>query len=155
KIGKVVRDTLVDNVKLPKTIMAWHSPARYAPGDAELDLAAEVLEKGKASRLYKALVYDHPLAQEVHAGQESQDLAPLFVIEAIAQPGVTLDQLEKAIDAEVQKLVAAPVSAEELKRAQNHFETSLVARVQSIAERANLLNRYETWRGDPGFFERD
>jgi zinc protease len=155
KLGKVVRETMVDNVKLPKTIMAWHSPARFAPGDAELDLAAEILEGGKASRLYKALVYDKPLAQEVSASQQSQDLSSAFVIEAIAQPGVTLDQLEKAIDAEVQKLIGTQVSAEELRRAQNQYETSFVSRLQSLAARASMLNHYETWKGDPGFFDRD
>src|SRR5262249_14832896 len=115
------RKILVDEVKLPKVIMAWHSPARYAPGDAELDLLALALQHGKASRLYKALVYDHPLAQEVHAEQRSQDLSSLFVVEAIAQPGVPLDALEKAIDAELAKVTSAPLSAEEVKRAQNQL----------------------------------
>jgi zinc protease len=155
KLGKVVRETLTDNVKLPKTVMAWHSPARFSAGDAEMDLAGVILQEGKASRLYKALVYDRPVAQEVTASQSSQDLSSIFTIEAIAQPGVTLDQLEAAIDAEVAKIVAAPVSAEELRRAQNQFETAFVSRLQSIAARATMLNQYETHRGDPGYADKD
>jgi predicted Zn-dependent peptidase len=155
KLTSVVRETMTDNVKLPKIYMAWHSPARFAPGDAELDLAAAILEEGKASRLYKALVYDKPLAQEVRAGQHSQDLSSVFTIEAVAQPGVSLDELEAAIDAQVQKLASAPPTNEELKRAQNQYETSFVARLQSVAERAQLLNTYQMAVGDPGYADKD
>ena len=150
-----VRETLADEVKLPKVIMAWHSPARYAPGDAELDLLALALVRGKASRLYKALVYDHPLAQEVHAEQRSQDLSSIFVVEAIAQPGVSLDTLEKAIDAELAKVTSAPLSADEVKRAQNQLETGFVSRLESLPGRASLLNQYQMAVGDPGFAEKD
>jgi predicted Zn-dependent peptidase len=154
-LSGVVRETILDNVKLPKVVMAWHSPARFAQGDAELDLAAEILRDGKASRLYKALVYDHPLAQSVTAEQHSQDLTSYFTIEAVAQPGVPLDKLEAAIDVEVGKLVAAPVSPEELKRAQNQYETGFVRRLESLPARASLLNDYQMSVGDPGYAERD
>ena len=155
RLTSVVRETLLDNVELPKTIIAYHSPAHWAAGDAEMDLASVILEHGKASRLYKALVYDRALAQEVTASQYSQDLGSYFGIEAIAQPGVKLDDLEAAIDAEVAKLVARPVSIEELQRAKNQFETAFVSRLQSVSERASLLNRYEAGKGDPGFAEKD
>lgn len=151
----VVRETMTDNVKLPKIVMAWHAPPRYAPGDAELDVAAAILQDGKASRLYKALVYDKPLAQHVSASNQSQDHSSVFTIEAIAQPGVSLDKLEAAIDAEVAKLLAAPPSEAEVKRAQNQLETGFVARLQSVAGRASLLNQYQMAVGDPGYAEKD
>jgi predicted Zn-dependent peptidase len=155
KLTSVVRETMQDDVKLPKIIMAWHSPARFAPGDAELDLASSILQEGKASRLYKALIYDNPLAQDVRAEQRSQDLSSLFVIEVIAQPGVALDKLEAAVDAEVAKLAAAPPSVEELRRAQNQFETGFVSRLQSVQERATMLNTYQMAVGDPGYADKD
>ena len=135
--------------------MAWPTPAHFAPGDADLDLAAAVLEEGKASRLYKALVYDKALAQEVGAVQESGDLGSRFTVEAIARPGVKLPELEAAIDAELAKLANEPVSETELARAKNQYETAFVSRMQSIAQRASILNAYETYVGDPGFAERD
>jgi predicted Zn-dependent peptidase len=151
----VVPETVVDDVKLPKIVMAWHSPRIYAPGDAELDLLGLVLEEGKASRLYKALVYDHPLAQEVSAEQRSAELSSTFVVEAIAQPGVSLDALQKAIDAELARIVAAGPTPEEVRRAQNQFETNFVARLQSVPARATLLNQYQMHVGDPGYAEKD
>jgi zinc protease len=155
KITKIVRETIEDNVKLPKVVMAWHSPARFAAGDAELDLLSTVLDSGKASRLYKAVVYDKPLAQEVSARQESSDLSSRFVVEAIARPGVKLEQLEKAIDDEIAKLRKTEVTPAELSRAQNQYEMSFFSQLQSIMRRASLLNAYETYKGDPGFLEQD
>lgn len=155
KLTKIVRETIPDQVKLPKVVMAWHSPARFAPGDAEMDLCATILQEGKASRLYKALVYDKPLAQEVHASQYSGDLGSYFSVEAIARPDVPIEKLEAAIDEEIGKITRAAVSAQELKRAQNQFETSFVERLQSIFERALMLNQYETFRGDPGYADKD
>lgn len=155
KLGKIVRETIEDSVKLPKIIMAWHSPAHYAKGDAELDLLAAVLERGKVSRLYKALVYDQKLAQEVSAVQQSGDLSSVFRVEAIARPGVALDKLEGAIDAELAKVIKTPVTPVELRRAKNQYETGFVTRLQSVHERATTLNLYEAAKGDPGYAQAD
>ena len=154
-LSGVVRETIPDSVKLGKIVMAWPSPARFAQGDADLDLAAEILREGKASRLYKALVYDHPLAQSVTAEQHSQDLTSYFTVEAIAQPGVSLDKLEAAMDAEVSRMASTLVTPEELKRAQNQFETGFVRRLESLPARASLLNDYQMSVGNPGYVEQD
>ena len=83
----VVRQTVADNVELAKVTIAWQSPRHFAPGDAELDLLASVLAQGKESRLYKALVYDQKIAQEVSARQESHVLGSDFVVDALVHPG--------------------------------------------------------------------
>ncbi|WP_437592242.1 M16 family metallopeptidase [Sorangium sp. So ce1000] len=155
KLSGVVRKTIEDNVNLPKVVMAWHSPAHFAPGDAELDLLATALDQGKASRLYKALVYDKQLAQEVSAVQNSGDLESTFTVEAIARPGVPLEKVEAAIDAELARVRDEKLSREELDRAKNQYETAFVTALESVAGRASMLNRYETAKGQPGFAEQD
>jgi zinc protease len=152
---KVVRETVPDRVELPKVVIAWQAPRRFAPGDAELDLLASVLATGKASRLYQALVYEQKLAQAVEAGVEDGAVASRFVVSAVARPGVSLDRVEAAIDRELDRVRAKPVSEEELHRAQNGFETAFVARLQSVQARASLLNDYQTTLGDPGFAPKD
>ena len=67
----VKRKTLTDRVTLPRLYLAWLTPRLYAPGDAALDVAASVLAGGKNSRLYKRLVYDTQIAQDVSAFQQS------------------------------------------------------------------------------------
>jgi zinc protease len=155
KLTSVVRETIEDNVELAKVIMSFHSPARFQPGDADLDILGDVLDHGKSSRLYKALVYDRQLAQSVSASQSSQDLSSHFDIEVMARPGVNLDELERAIDAELLKLTKEQVSAEELERSKNDFETAFVHKLESTENRASLLNAYESYLGDPGFIQKD
>jgi zinc protease len=155
RIKGIVRETILDNVELPKVVMAWHSPAQFAPGDADLDLLALILDSGKASRLYKALVYDAALAQEVVATQNSGELGSYFTIEAIARNGVPIEKLEAAMDVEIAKIVKEAVTEIEIRRAKIQYETAFVSRIESLAARASMLNKYESTRGDPDFAEKD
>ncbi len=154
-LTSVVRETLEDNVELPKVVMAWQSPKHFAPGDAELDLLGTALANGKASRLYKALVYEQKLAQTVGAVQDSSVLGSRFMVDVIARPGVSLDKLEAAIDKELDKIRKTPLTDEELERAKNLIETSFVVRLEGVRERASLLNMYQAEVKDPGFAAKD
>ena len=84
-------------MQLPRLRLAWHSPALFAAGDADLDMAAHVLGGGKSSRLYKALVFEQRIAQDVFAYQGSQMLSSLFQIGATAKPGYDLDVIARAV----------------------------------------------------------
>src|SRR5205823_5405468 len=65
------RVTVTDQIELPRIDIAWLTPAAFAPGDAELKIAAEIIGGGKSSRLYKKLVYDLQIAQNVSADQDA------------------------------------------------------------------------------------
>jgi zinc protease len=154
-LSGVVRETVADNVELAKVTVAWQSPRHFAGGDAELDLLANVLAQGKPSRLYKSLVYDQKIAQEVSARQESRVLGSDFVVQAVVRPGVDPSRVEKAIFDQLAKVRSQEVTAEELDRARNAYEMEFVDRLQGIAERASLLNAYQAELGDPGYVQRD
>jgi zinc protease len=154
-LTNVVRATVPDNVELTKVTLAWQSPRHFAPGDADLDLLASVLAKGKESRLYKSLVYDQKIAQSVSAQQESHVLASDFVVDALVRPGVDPVKVERALFSEIAIVRAHGITAEELERARNGYEMEFVDRLQSIAERASLLNMYQAEVGDPGYVQRD
>ncbi|HEY6462938.1 MAG TPA: pitrilysin family protein, partial [Polyangiaceae bacterium] len=154
-LTSVVRKTVPDDVELAKVTLAWQSPKHFAPGDAELDLAASVLSTGKASRLYKSLVYEQKLAQSVQAEQQSQVLGSVFVVTALVRPGVDPARVEKALLDQVAQVRSRPVTDEELERARNAYETAFVERLQGIPARAALLNEYQVEVGDPGYVQRD
>jgi zinc protease len=154
-LGKVVRETMQDRVEMTKIVMAFHSPAHFQPGDAELDLLGSVLSSGKTSRLYKRLVYDQALAQSVHAYQESSVLSSIFTIEVLVRPGVDPDAVEKATDAVLTELSAHGPTAEELQRAKNQVTFDFVQNLQSLAARARLLNMYWAEKGDADYLARD
>ena len=153
--ARAVRRTIKDRVKLPRLYMVWRSPAHMGPGDAEMDLAAEVLSEGKQSRLYKALVYEQRVALDVTAYQESRALGSQFVVQATAQEGVELDKLERAVGQVLAQFREAPPTERELSRARNNFEVQFVRRLEKLQNRAELLNTYFSCTGEPDFVEQD
>jgi len=154
-LSGVVRKTLRDDVELPKVTLSWQSPRHLGPGDAEMDLLASVLSSGKASRLYRSLVYEQKLAQGVEAAQQSQVLGSTFVVTATVRPGVDPAKVEKVLFDQIAAVRAEPVKPEELQRARNDYEMAFVERLQSLASRASLLNEYQVELGDPGYVRRD
>ncbi len=157
-LSGVKRVTVEDNVNLPKTFMVWHAPAVFARGDAELDLFASALASGKTSRLYKSLVYEREIAQEIQAYVESREIGGLFMIEATAREGRTLDELEAAIDEELRRALDGGIRGDELARAKTAYEAGFVRgleRIGGFSGRAGALNRYNTYLGDPGRVEWD
>jgi predicted Zn-dependent peptidase len=151
----VVREEMEDDVELPKLVMVWQTPKHFSPGDAELDVAANVLAGGKTSRLYKTLVYDTKIAQSVSAHQSSGALGSRFELEVLGKPGVPFEKLEAAVDAELAKMRAKDVTEEELTRTKNGIMTDFVGRLEGVRERASLLNAYQAEVKDPGYIEQD
>lgn len=154
-LTSVVRETIPDDVELEKLVIAWQSPKHLTKADAELDLVATALAQGKASRLYKSLVYEQKLAQDVEAAQESMALGSQFVIGVLARPGVSLDKLEAAVDKELDARRKAPLSDDELTRAKNLAETHFIMRLESLQQRAGILNMYQAELKDPGWAQKD
>lgn len=151
----VQRLTLTDDVQLAKIIIAYHSPAMFRDGDADMDLLASVLSSGKSSRLYKRLVFDEQLAADVTAYQDSNMLGSLFMIEVTARPGVELATIEKAIDEEISRLVTEGVSVEELERNKAAFETRMIDNLQDPRRVADSLNKYQFYFSEPDSFRAD
>jgi len=147
--------TLVDRVPFARTSIMWHSPAHFAAGDAELDLVADVLAGGISSRLYRELVVERELAEEVEAYQSSRLLGSHFVITALARPGVELTTLEAAIDEVLAVFLQSGPSTQELERQKAQLEASTLRSLQSIQSKADRLNLYQFHYGEPNSFRRD
>ncbi|MHB8875851.1 MAG: M16 family metallopeptidase [Myxococcaceae bacterium] len=143
---------------LPKVFMGWLSPAVFQPGDAEGDVLQGVLSQGKSSRLYKRLVFDKQLAQSVTAAQQNLGAQSIFSIEIVARPGVSSDKLVQEVDAVLDEVRAGKVKPEEIARAKNRIETYLVKGLQRLGGfggKADQLQRYNHYLGDPNFLARD
>jgi zinc protease len=157
-LNDVKKHTMTDRVQLPRLYLAWHTPAVYEPGDAAMDIAASLLTGGKNARLYRRLVYDLQIAQDVSAFQQSQALGGVFMIVATARPGQTLAKLQAVIDEELEKLRAAPADEREMTRTLNQIEASFyrgMERVGGFGGKADQLNAYYTRTGMPDFFAED
>ena len=154
----VQKKTITDRVQLPRLFLAWLTPRHFEPADAGLDMVADVLAGGKNSRLYKRLVYDMQIAQDVSAFQASAALSSSFQIIATPRPGHTVAELEKVIDEEIQKLQREAPTAHELERSVNQIESSFYNRMERVGGfggKADQLNAYYTYTGDPDWFNED
>ena len=152
------RLTLEDRVELSRLYLAWPSPALFQRGDAELDLAADLLANGRTSRLYERLIHDRRVAVELAAGQTSRELGGTFQIIASAAPGHTLDELETAIHEEVARFASHGPSEDEVARGRAQAETAFVLRVQSLGGfggKADQLNAYNIYLDAPDSFDTD
>ena len=152
------RRVMEDRVELPRIYLGWLTPAVHADGDAELDLLGDVLAGGKASRLYRALVYEQRIATEVAASQHSQELGSFFQVVATAVPGVSLGALEAAIRHELARIREEALDADELARSLAMTESAFVSRLQSVGGfggKSDQLNSYNVFLGDPGYFSQD
>jgi len=154
-LARDVEVALTDRVQLPRLRLAWHAPALFAPGDADLDMAAHVLGGGKSSRLYRALVFEQRIAQDVFAYQGSQLLASLFQVGATAKPGQDLDGIAAAVNAEIQRLATDGPTEAELARARNTHLADFYKGLDHLQTRGDLLNHYQHVLGDPDGVRRD
>src|SRR3954465_5627694 len=154
----VKKKTITDRVRLPRLYLAWITPRALAPGDSALDVASSVLAGGKNSRLYKRLVYDTQMAQDVSAHQQSQALASEFVITATARPGKSIADIQKVIDEELDRLRRQPPELREVQRGVNGIEAAFyraMERVGDFGGKADQLNAYFTAGGGPDYFAED
>ena len=154
----VQKKTIADRVQLPRLYLAWLTPRHFEPGDAALDVVADVLAGGKNSRLYKRLVYDMEIAQDVAAVQASAALSSSFQIVATPRPGHTVEEIQKVIDEEIATLRREQPSTREVERSLNQIEASFYNRMERVGGfggKADQLNGYYTATGDPDWFNED
>ncbi|HEY7450419.1 MAG TPA: pitrilysin family protein [Vicinamibacterales bacterium] len=152
------RAVVKDRVELPRVYMAWLTSPIFKSGDADLTLAAIVLGGGKSSRLYKTLVYEKQIAQDVTAQQYSLILGSVFQIEATARPGHTAEEIEKAIDAELVRFRERGPAASEVDQARNITETRMIQRLETLGGFrgvADRLNQYNHYLGTPDYLSQD
>lgn len=160
ELTSVVKESITDNVQLPRLYLTWLTPKQYAPGDAELDVAASILTGGKTSRLYKRLVYDLQVAQNVSAAQYSAGLGSQFRIIVTPRPSadapeVALGKLKAIIDEELQRLRDTPPTDREMQRVLNGQEAGFYSQMERVNGQARALTSYFAATGNPDYFNED
>ena len=142
-IGAEVREDVPDRVPLPRIYAAYRMPIFGSAGFDALEVAIDLLGSGRTSRLYRALVREQQLAQDVTTfAFPIIGGAAIFTIWATARPGVARATLETALWAEVDRLTADGPSADELERVRNLHAAGVESSLERISERADRLSMY-------------
>jgi zinc protease len=149
------RIMLEDRVQLPRLYMAWVSPPAYRDGDAAMTALSRLLAGGKNSRLYKRLVYELQIADDVSAFQNGGKLGGEFQVIATARTGHSLAELERVILEEIEKVKAEAPEPRELQRIVNQYEVSFLEQLEVVSAKADQLNEYLYYTGTPDFFNQD
>ena len=155
KIDGEMRKSYEDSIQFPRLYMVWHTVAANHADEAALDLLQFVLSSGRGSRLQSNLVYGKQLSQDAGASHFSREIAGQFQVTSTARPGKSLDEIEKEINAEIERLKKEPPTADELNRALNVIEAGTVFGMQTVGGKADQMNSYATFQGNPDRFQAD
>jgi zinc protease len=149
-LGGEVRETVPAQVPLPRVYAAYRIPPFGSDEFEALNVAADLLATGRASRLYRGLVRERRLAQDVVAFVfPLVDGAAVFALWATARPEVSTAELEAALFDEIDRLRADGPSAEELERVRNLHHASVASSLERISERADRLSMYACLFDEP------
>ena len=152
------RATVTDKITLPRVYMCWLTSPIFKPGDADAGVAGQILGGGKASRLYKSLVYEKQICQDVSVAQQSYSLGSVFQLTATVKPGKTPEEVEKAIDEELARFAANGPTAEEVAATQNSIYSATVTSLENFggfSGVADRLNQYNQHLKDPNYLNKD
>jgi len=156
KMSGTQRESMQDRVPAGRVYMVWNVPGG---GDADADylqMVADVLTEGRASRLYKRLVYDDQLASSVHADLDAREIGSQFTITATALPGKPLVLIEKAIREELARFLKdgpTPREVENVKAGQYGGFVRAVERIGGEGGASDVLAENETFEGDPAAYK--
>jgi predicted Zn-dependent peptidase len=113
------------------------------------DLLSSVLSGDKASRLEKALVLEQQIATDVSAYVLPTEATGIFMVQATANEGIPIEDIERAIDAELTRIASDGITADELTRAKNRAEVEHAHQIENYDSRADMIGMMATYFSDP------
>ncbi len=153
-----VKDTFVvaeDRVQLPRVYLSWHSVKKFAADDAALDAVAYLLTGARNSRLTNSMTYEMELTADVVSFNDGKKMDGDFQIRATARPGKSLDSAVTVIDREIQRLANEGPTTRELEQGKNAIESQFLNQLEFVRAKADQLNDYYYFTGQPDYFQKD
>jgi zinc protease len=151
-----IRKTYEDAVRLPRRYMVWHTVPRMHRDEAALDILASVMSSGRGSRLQSKLLHEKRMVQNIFASNPAREIGGNFSITATSanRDPKSLEEIEKEINAEIERIKNEGPSAEEVERAKNGYESQFVFGLQTVLGKADAMNSNATFFGKPDLFQK-
>lgn len=136
------------SVSTPNLMMAFHVPETQHQDYYALEILSDVLSVGESSRMQKALVNEQQVASSVFTYQPQSIDPNLFYIYGVAAKDVSAEQLEKAIIAEINKVMKSGITEQELQKVKNSRLVNFYREMATINGKSNTIGSYEMYFGD-------
>jgi zinc protease len=146
-----------DDVPFAKILKVYNIPGMGSKETEILDVISDVLSVGKNSRLFKDIVYDQQLATDISASIYPGEIASLFIVDATAKTGVSLEKLDQAISKTFNDFFKGGPTSDELKRVKTLYGSAFIQSLEKIGGgegKANLLASSQVFTGDPGAYRK-
>ncbi len=142
------RVTVKKFAQLPIIMMGYHVPEASDPDYYALQVLQTILFSGQSSRMYQRLVDKDQLALFIQGGSSFSFDPTLFMVTTQPKAGIAPEAVERAVYEEFDKVKAAPVTDEEVKKAKNILLANFYRQMKTINGRANAIGSYEVFFGD-------
>ncbi len=130
--------------ELPYVLCAYKAPNLLNEDSLALEVLAGVLSGGKSSRTYKSLIDEKRIALSADASYSSLEKYPsLFYLDATALPGKSIEEVEKALYEEVEKIKKEPPGEREVQKAKNQIEAGFLMSQDSLFFQAEVIATFE------------
>lgn len=149
------RATYLDKVQLPAVIFAYHMPAQGTPESYALEMVSRILSEGKSSRMKKELVDKQQKAVDAGAFNVPTEDPGLAIMYGIANMGVSKEDLEKSMDAEIERILTQGITAEELSKCKNQIENEFISQNQRVLGIVENLANYHVYFGDANLINKE
>ena len=143
-----IRDVIYDNIQLPGVFHAYHMPAQGTDDYYALEMLTTLLASGQSSRLYKKLVDQEQKALQATAVPLAFENPGLFLILAIANVGVPIDEVEMLMEQEFEKVRNTGISENEFQKLRNQIENRFILTNSKVAGIAQSLAEYYLFYGN-------
>lgn len=148
KRTKEIKDTIYDNIQLPGVFEAYNLPSKDHPDSYALSMLSTYLVGGKSSLLTKEIVDKQQKAVQVSAFPLDLEDGGLFIIISIANQGVDAEDLQKSIDAQIEKVKREGVSEKEFSKLLAQVENAVVSQNATVEGIAQNLAESKLYYGD-------
>jgi zinc protease len=146
---EIAAETMEDRVRLPRVYLAWCVPAFGESRWYAASLLAAVLSGGKASRLYRDLVYERELAQSVACSVFPTEECATFGVVATGRPDGSVEQLRDEVLAALRLIGEQGIREDEHERALSGTLTGHYHELQSFDHLADGISAATTFFDEP------
>jgi predicted Zn-dependent peptidase len=143
-----IKDTIYDNIQLPGVFQVYRIPAQGTDDFYAVSMLSTLLADGQSSRMYKSIVDEQQKAVAIGNFPFSLEDPGIAIAYGIVNMGTSADELEMAMDAEIEKVQNELIEDREFQKLRNKIENDFVTQNTGMQQIAPSLANYHLFFGD-------